>query len=158
MKRITSLIAALSILLCLTGCGGADVPPDYSFTFGDIQIAMNAEAAPILAALGEAKGYTEERSCAFTGLDKTYDYGSFCLTTCPIDGEDFVYSLWFADDSVSTEEGIRIGSPQADVRMAYGGEHYNGINTYIMEGQKMKLTIILTDGIVTGVRYDAVID
>lgn len=165
MKRIISLILALAALLCLTACGGGDAgettpaaAEGYKFTYNGTEIAMKADAAPILAKLGEPKSYTEETSCAFTGLDKTYYFGGFYMTTYPDGDKDYVYSVWFADDSVTTQEGVYIGATQAEVEKAYGADSFNGSNAYVLTKGESTLSIMLTDGTVSGIRYDAIIE
>ena len=128
----------------------------YTFTYGGTKIAMNAEAAPILEALGEPKSYTEEESCAFEGLDKTYYFGSFYLQTYPEADTDYIYCLWLVDDSVETEEGIYIGATQAQVEAAYGAEWFNGKNAYVVKTGDCTLTIILDSGVVNSIQYTAV--
>ena len=59
----------------------APAAESYVFNYNGVAIPMNANAADILAQLGEPKSYTEEASCAFEGLDKTYYFGSFYLQT-----------------------------------------------------------------------------
>ncbi len=182
MKKLVSIIALLSLVFAMTACGkeeakntnpsvpditaGASVQPDatnttaqdgFSFDYKGTKIAMNAEVAPILEALGESKSYTEEASCAFTGLDKTYYYGSFYLRTYPKEGKDYVFCLWFADDSVTTAEGVYIGASEAEVKAAYGEENFNGTNAYIMTQGATKLTVILKDGVVSSIQYDALV-
>lgn len=125
----------------------------FAFTYKDTEITLHAPAEPIIAALGEPVKYTESTSCAFTGLDKNYYYGSFYLDTYPMCGSDFVYGWWFADDSVSTEEGIYIGSSQADVEKAYGVENYNGTNAFTVKKADGILTVILEEGVVTSIQY-----
>lgn len=154
-------ILVLLLLLCLAGCGTGGTTQEetgFSFTYKEIQIPLAGDAALVVAALGEPKGYTEEASCAFDGLDKTYYYGSFYLTTCPMEEGDRVYSLWFADDTVSTEEGVRIGSSRADVEQAYGAEYFNGVNAFVVTRGNTKLTVVLTDGAVSSVLYEAVME
>lgn len=129
----------------------------YTFTYGGTKIAMNAAAASVIDALGEPKSYTEEESCAFEGLDKTYYFGSFYLQTYPEGDADFVYCLWLVDDSVETEEGIYIGAPQAQVEKAYGAEYYNGKNAYVVTRGDCTLTIILDNGVVSSIQYNAVV-
>lgn len=173
MKKILSLILVLSLALCLAACGGEEpaettapstpevqtpVDPGYTFRVGETEIVMHANAAPVLEALGEPVSYTEEASCAFTGLDKTYYYGSYYLTTYPTGEEDFIYSLWLVDDSLSTPEGIYIGATQAQVEAAYGAEGYNGSNAYVMTKGASTLTIILDNGTVSSIQYDAVVE
>lgn len=161
MKSPLHMLLILCVAMMLTACGGeaeAQMPPGFTFTYNSIEIAMKAPAQTILSSLGQPINYTEETSCAFDGLDKTYYYGSFYLTTYPIDGADYIHSLWFADDSVATAEGIAIGASQSDVETAYGTEGFNGSNAYVLTQGETKLTIILTDGVVSSVQYEAIFD
>ena len=152
-----------------TTAPGADVPETtvpaetqtgeegFVFEYDGITITMHAPAAPILEALGEPKKYTESASCAFEGLDKSYYYGSFYLDTYPIGEEDFVYGWWFADDTLSTPEGIYIGAPKAQVEKAYGADTYNGENAYIVVKGDTMLTVILENDVVTSIQYAIVL-
>ena len=128
----------------------------HTFTYGSTKIAMNADTAPIVDALGEPKSYTEEESCAFEGLSKTYYFGSFYLETYPDGDTDRVYCVWLVDDSVATEEGVYIGATQAQVEKAYGAEWFNGKNAYIVKTGDCILTIILENGVVNSIQYTAV--
>ncbi len=134
------------------------VASGYVFSYQDVSIQMNAAAGDIIKSLGEPKGYTEEASCAFDGLDKTYYYGSFYLQTYPLEGIDYVYRLWIVEDSVATPEGLYIGAPQAMVEQLYGSEGYNGTNAYILIKDTCKLTVILTDGAVSSIQYIAILE
>ena len=174
MKKIIALVLALAMTLTLAACGGDTTPettapaaqntpatPDASswkYTVQGVDIQMHADAAPVLEALGEPVSYTEEASCAFTGLDKTYNYGGFFLNTYPIGEKDYIYSVCLMDDSSTTPEGIYIGASQAEVEAAYGTEGFNGSNAYILTGTTSTLTIILTDGVVSSIQYDAVVE
>lgn len=185
MKKYICMILSACLLLCLAGCGSSQSAPEttpagstapassapaetqpqeteveaggIAFPYKGVEITMNAPAEPIIAALGEPTKYTEETSCAFDGLDKTYYYGSFYLVTYPLDGKDYVYTLWFADDSVTTAEGVYIGASQADVETAYGVS-LDGETSFTWTEGDAKLTVILTDGAVSGIRYDAIVD
>ena len=173
MKKIFALILALTMVLALAACGGDTAPettapaakapmaPDASswkYTVRGVDILMHAEAGPILEALGEPVSYTEEASCAFTGLDKTYNYGGFFLNTYPIGDADYIYGVCLMDDSSTTPEGIYIGATQAEVEAAYGAEGFNGTNAYILKSTTTTLTIILDDGLVSSIQYDAVVE
>ena len=175
MKKIFALILALTMVLTMAACGGETTPettapavqnntptqPDansWKYTVQGVDILMHADAAPILEALGEPVSYTEEASCAFSGLDKTYYYGGFYLQTYPLGDQDYVYSAWLVDDSSTTPEGIYIGATQAEVEAAYGADGFNGSNAYVMAGTTSTLTIILTDGIVSSIQYDAIVE
>ena len=158
MQDLIRLI--LAVILFLTGCGtSAPAEPEgYTFTCGETVIAMQAKAQPVREALGEAQSCTEEPSCAFDGMDRTYYYGGFYLTTYPENGQEYVYSLWFADDSVQTEEGLRIGDTQETVERIYGAEGFNGSNAYVLEAGNTRLSIILTEGSVSSILYEAVLE
>ena len=176
MKKIIALVLALTLALTMAACGGnapaattepkapAVVGPkepdagSWKYTVRGVDVMMHAEAAPVLEALGEPVSFTEEASCAFTGLDKTYNYGGFFLQTYPLNDVDYIYSAWLMDDSSTTPEGIYIGASQAEVEAAYGTDGFNGENAYIMKGTTSVLTIILEDGVVTSIQYDAVMD
>jgi hypothetical protein len=170
MKKISILLLSVLLLLSFAGCNNADSdkPSDSSsqasaaetgfvFKYNGIDIALNGSAEPIIAQLGEPRSYTEEPSCAFEGLDKTYYYGSFYVSTYPLKDKDYIQSVWFADDSVATEEGIRIGSAKADVETAYGADAFNGNNAFMITKADTKLTVILKDGFVSSIQYEIVI-
>lgn len=181
MKKFMILILILSMALCLFACGSAK--PDttegtkgneatqnaatkapevtdpsqpeeqFRFVYKGTEITLHAAAEPIVAALGEPMKYSESTSCAFDGLDKSYYYGSFYLDTYPDGDKDYVYGWWFADDSVTTEEGIFIGASQAQVETAYGTDAYNGSNAFIVDRGDGRLTVILEEGVVTSIQY-----
>ena len=77
MKKIICLCLVLAALFCCAACTQEEQEkptPTYAYQSGDVKIAIDADAAPILAALGEWRDYSESASCAFTGLDKVYTY------------------------------------------------------------------------------------
>lgn len=129
----------------------------YTFTYGSTTIAMKEDATSVIATLGNPKSYTEEESCAFEGLSKTYYFGSFYLETYPDGSTDRIYCVWLVDDSVTTEEGIYIGSSQQQVEDAYGAQWYNGRNAYVIKSDDCILTIILENNVVNSIQYTAVI-
>ena len=154
------ILLAAVMLLSLAGCGSDD--PDsqeenFAFTYNGTKITLGAEAAPIINALGEPKSYTEEPSCAFDGMDKTYYYGSFYLSTYPLDGKDYVYSIWFADDSAATNDGIRIGTTKAQLEAIYGADCFNSTNAYTQTRGSSKLTILIEDGMVSSIQYELIL-
>ena len=166
MKKILTILLTACLLLSLAACGGAPVEnptpsqevtytpeQNFSFQFKGVTISLHDPAEPIIAKLGEPVKYTESASCAFEGLDKSYYYGSFYLETYPQGDKDFVSGWWFADDSVTTPEGIYIGSSKADVEKAYGTDGYNGSNAYTVNKDAGMLTIILENDVVSSIQY-----
>ena len=187
MKKYIAFILCLCMVMTLAACGNgsetkptdaapvettpnnAEVPTDpagqedqqeedFVFVYNGVEIKLYAPAEPIVEALGEPKKYTESPSCAFNGLDKTYFYGSFYMDTYPEDGKDFVYGWWFADDSVTTQEGLYIGASQAEVEAAYGADSFNGENAYIITRNGGTLTVIVEDGVVTSIQYTIILE
>ena len=169
MKKLIAILLTLILMLGLAACTTTPDTPDqpqskdpvqdsYSFTYNGKKVALHAPMSEVIAALGKEKSYSESASCAFEGLDKTYGYGSFYIQTYPVGDKDYVFGVWFADDSVTTDEGVYVGMTQADVEAAYGAESFNGTNAYVMTKGKSTLTVILTDGAVSSIQYDAVVE
>ncbi len=151
----------LIVMLMLSFCGcttaSVDQQPNFQFSYLDTVITMDAEAGPLIEALGGAKGFTETASCAFDGVEKTYYYGSFYLTTYPKDGVDRVSKVWFADDSVTTPEGICIGSSREEVQEAYGSEATGDDVFTLFQGNSI-LTILLDKDKVISVQYELMME
>ena len=172
-KRLLCFVLALSMAAALAACGGESQTPggqntegqalptqsaggetsagSYAFVVGKADnyiVAINDNMADVLAALGEPLSYFEAPSCAFEGLDKTYTYSGFVITTQPGEGEqDYINSVRLTDDSVVTPEGIYIGCSADDVTAAYGeGSRTENVISYtkgdsamnfILEGDKV---------------------
>ena len=169
MKKILTLILALCMVLALAACGGSEAPAGnqeevggqpansgaetYAYTYKGVELKLYAEAEPIIAALGEPTKYSETASCAFDGLDKNYYYGNLYIDTYPENGKDYIYGWWFADDTLTTEEGIYIGATQAEVETAYGADTFNGTNAYVIKKGEGTLTVIMKDGLVNSIQY-----
>lgn len=172
MKKLIAILIAAAMLLCFAACQSSQNPgtsnnlsgstepkqDSFDFTYKGTKIALHAPAAGIVEALGEPLKYSESTSCAFEGLDKSYDYGSFHLETYPIGDKDYIYGWWFVDDLVQTTEGIGIGSSYADVEAAYGAENYNGSNAFQVKKGSGMLTVILEKDVVTSVQYAIITD
>lgn len=152
MKK-TAILLLLALLLA--GCGEEALEPGFLFRYQGHTIFMDQEAGPLLYRLGAPQGCSQEPSCAFDGMDTTYFHGSFYLTTYPAGSAEHISGLWFADDTVSTEEGIRIGSSREAVVEAYGADHFRGDSCILEKGNTM-LTIILTDDIVSSIEYSLI--
>ncbi len=159
MRKLICVILTVALALCCAACSGGETAKNeepLSFTYNGVEIALNVAAEPILTALGEPISYTEETSCAFEGLDKTYGYDGFYLQTYPGEDGDMVFGFWFVDDSVSTAEGISIGDTEADVLAAYGSEAQEG-PLFMVARDGGKLSVLLADGVVSSIQYQIVL-
>lgn len=133
--------------------GAGSATGGFEFSKSGVTVAMNAPAAELVEKLG-SYSYFESASCAFNGLDKQYDYGSFVLTTYPIDEVDYVNSVELKDDLVKTAEGVAIGASEEDVKAAYGEPATAGDYSYTKGDSK--LLFVVKDGKVSSIQYIAV--
>lgn len=135
-----------------TDNGSDDV---FTFTYQSVKITPFALADSVIADLGEAMTYFEAESCAFNGLDKIYTYSSFEISTVPEGGEDHISLIVLLDDTVATEEGIRIGATRDDVIAAYGDEYeLQGTALAYHRGESILLFLMESD-VVTAIEYVA---
>ena len=128
----------------------------YEFKSGETVISMGAEAAGILTALGKASSTFERESCAYQGKNKVYTYKGFELCTYPVNKKDCVESVYIFDATVSTPEGIKIGSTKKKVLAAYG-DAYNAdeakFGTYAYTAGNTQLKIYTTKDVVDAIEY-----
>ena len=172
MKKILAIVLSLILVLVFAACGQKPADenkdngsvnnsisgePGYSFTVKGVKVEFNVLADSILTSLGEPKTYTESASCAFEGLDKIYGYGGYYITTYPNGDKDYINSAEFVDDSVTTAEGIYIGSSTADVEKAYGAGCVKDGSATLTKGST-ELLIILEDDAVVSIQYKAILE
>ena len=79
---------------------------DYVFKINNTEITIDAEAADILAKLGDPLSKFESPSCAFGDLDVIYTYGGYEVDTYQLKGVDYISAVVLQDDS-----GINTGRP-----------------------------------------------
>ncbi len=159
------LIAVMALVFAGCGTGETDTQNSetsfdavnhsakgYLFEYNGVTIGADMEADPIISALGEPDQYFESASCAFEGLDKTYSYGSFEITTYEADGVDYINAIWFNDDLVETKEGVCLFEGMDKMTSTYG-ENYTkdetGRYTYEKDGMKLKFTVNSEDEIIS---------
>lgn len=176
MKRLFALALAMLLALSLAACGGggdetkgsssvADsshpnpaAGSKYVLTYKNCPLPMNADFAPLLDFLGEPDSYFEAASCAFDGLDKTYTYPGVEIITYPDGDVDRVSSVRILDGSVSTPEGVTVGSTLADVTAAYGEDYQEmGLQVAYEDGDAT-LSVLFDGDAAVSVEYTALND
>ena len=163
--RITAVFLAASLFV-LAGCGkGGDTAPasgsevqikgagGYVFLSKDVTVEIDAEAEPILTALGEPQSTYEAPSCAFGDLDKVWTYPGYRIDTYQIGGVDYISDVIFTDDSVKTPEGLCIGNTVEDMKKVYGEpESIDSAQAVYLSGD-MKLVFLLDGDVIKTIEY-----
>ena len=186
-KLVSVFVSSMLVLGLMTGCGSSDAPagsqaapvasesvpvaessqtaveevtadPGYVYSQGGVDVAVNGLMAPIVDAWGEPDKYFESESCAFQGMDKVYTYGSVVINTYPEEGKDYVLTIELKDDTITTAEGIYIGSSKADVVAAYGTATSETDVASVYEKGDCQLTFFFGDDCVTNITYAAKMD
>ena len=128
----------------------------YVFSFNGTSATVNDAADAKIEGFGSDFKYTETPSCAFQGMDKVYTYNSFLVRTYPKDDVDYILSIEFKDDTITTPEGIYIGSSEDDVRSKYGEPTVEGTGGISYTKGNCELAFVLKDGKVAGISYNRV--
>ena len=119
-----SFALALGALLLLGGCGAGEAPvfgeEDLALTVGGVVFDCETDIEAVTAALGDGYEYAEGRSCAYDGLDKTYQYPEAIFYTNPLAEGDIVTEIYTESPEVSTTKGVGVGSTREEVETAYG--------------------------------------
>lgn len=90
----------------------------------------------------------ESDSCLVVGKDREYTYPDFILRTVVENGVETIDSIELTGTSISTRNGIHVGSSEADVLSAYGAATDG---EYIYETADGKLEITIENGVVTDI-------
>ena len=168
--RVLSILFAAVMMIMMVACGGSDKPSvsetqnntpgssvsassKYVFNYYGTKIAISDEAAPIISAIGEPLSYFEAPSCAFEGIDKTYTYVDAVIITYPDGSTDRISTIRLTADTVSTAEGISIGSALSDVIAAYGEGYVQDVNSYTYTDGGTKLMFVVENDAVSSITY-----
>ena len=126
---------------------------DFVFEYKGIRISPDMNTNEFLADLGEPLHYYEVKSCAFEGMDKIYTYTSFEISTYPNGANDLVSSIYFKDDTVTTEEGAYLGMAKADVLALYGSNYTESAGAYVYSKGGMELHFIFDGETLASIEY-----
>lgn len=91
----------------------------FTVTYNGVEIALDAETAPLVKAIGGNPVYTEKPSCAYVGIDYTYDYKAFVLYAQSRDGKEIVNTVEVRSDTVDVG-GAKVGQTLDEVKKIYG--------------------------------------
>ena len=120
------LISGGQTKVSVSGAAASSVSPDkdqtedrFYLTYNGVKIVLGAETASVVKAIGKEYVYTENPSCAYVGIDYTYDYKSFIIYAQSKDGKEFINTVEVRDDTIDCG-GIKIGQSLEDVKKLYG--------------------------------------
>lgn len=130
----------------------------FVFEIKGLVIELNQEADGILEQLGEPITSLETPSCAYQGMDKIYSYSNIQVTTYVKEGKEYIYDIYFLDDSVATKEGLYIGASKEDMISIYGNDYIEEVGMYTYERDGIQLKILIEDDIISTIEYMAVIE
>lgn len=151
MKKI--MITFLAVFL-LFGCSKSPAKTDnYDFKLGNHEISMGQDAKAIIAKLGTPKDTYSSPSCAFEGDDTVYDYGSYQITTFVTEGVEKFTGVYLIDETISTKEGLHIGSSMDEMVAAYGDNYVESYGSYTYSLGATDLSVVITDKVVTSISY-----
>ena len=161
MRKIACLLAMILMLGAFCACDGGDKTDGVQladFSVNGVKVALDAEAQPILSALGEYRAFAETGSCFGDGKDRVYEYTSFKVQTYSQGATEYILSVEIfsdADAAIATPEGIRIGSARDAVVAAYGeaADASDTKLTYLREDGAVRLQFLLRDGAVSNIQY-----
>ncbi len=152
MKKITKLLVLVFSLVILCSCG-AKVAKEDAFTFQYKDLTINLGDELDKDKLGEELNYSETQSCAFEGLDKTYTYEHFEITTNPYKDGDKIGSIYFLDDEVTTIEGLKKGDSLAMMEEIYGKDYALENSVYTYTKGKTELQFLVQDDTIISIEY-----
>ena len=141
------------MIVFFVGCDKEEV--NYSFKSGEVGFSVHHDADAVIGKLGDPIDLVETPSCGGGAEpDREYTYAGFKFNTVNENGVNKIVKIVLTDDSVSTPEGISIGSTRDEVVAAYGDsftENSSGTLTYT-DGAT-KLMIGIKDGAVSAIHY-----
>ena len=160
MKKGLSILMLLVLCSCAANTPDASPepspsPPPEGFPFeayGQVMYVC-APVKPVLDNLPEPRDRFESPSCAFEGLDITYFYPGFELTTYPENGEEHILSVILTDDSVSTPGGVFIGATVSNMEEAYGTDYTQKGGQYTYTAGKGSLVFTFRDDVIIGIVF-----
>lgn len=126
---------------------------DYVFEYKGVKISPDMNTNEFLSALGDPLHYYEVKSCAFEGMDKIYTYTSFEISTYPNGANDLVSSIYFKDDTVTTQEGAYLGMAKSDVLALYGSNYTESAGAFVYSKGGMELHFIFDGETLASIEY-----
>lgn len=159
LKVLLLVILLIGNLVFLTACGEEKSSSSETKTKASFSIKYDGVNVVPGIKFDESKisddaEISEIPSCAFDGVDKVYTYSNVEITVAEINGTPTVYSVYFKDDTISTNEGVKISDSKDLMLEKYGEDYKNTLsNKYDYTKGNVELSFIVENDIVTGIEY-----
>ena len=173
-KLITVMTLSFAIAFAFAGCAAEDTAPElvsggdqtaaseisaeetssgFGFEYKGLFIAPGVEASGIIDGIDDPYEYYEGASCAYVGMDRSYDYGFMVIYTYESDEGEFVSVIEVKDDIILCN-GIKVGDDVSTVESVLGpaDETYEGGMSYTRDGITMQIVTANSDT-VTSIIY-----
>ena len=128
--------------------------PPFFLMIGGVEIQMGANIEEVKSALGEPIAEFRMPSCAFDGTDIVYRFPGVQVHTIPIGDANFVHTIALTDDTVSTPEGIMLGTSFEDLIGLYGNDYVREHGMYTFTREHTSISFFVEDGIVIHITYE----
>ena len=166
MKKILAVLLCLLLLFAFVACDSNDeytedtpqsstesASPAFHVNISGVKIELGADADPVIKALGTPKSTREGVNCGNQGTVKEYIYGSFEVYVLVSDKSSTIDGIKLLDDTVSTPEGIKIGSTESDVKSKYKSPTKASSSSYTYISGHKNLKFNFRDGAVIEINY-----
>ena len=128
----------------------------YTFSDNGKKIALGEVFSKESLGIGDEESYSEIASCAFEGLDKTYTYANYEITTYPDGDKDRIYTIYFLNTEAKTEEGVSVSDSLEKMLQVYGDNYEIQGNQYTYTKGKTQLQFIVENDVITSIQYSYV--
>ncbi|PKM69849.1 MAG: hypothetical protein CVU94_01920 [Firmicutes bacterium HGW-Firmicutes-19] len=151
MKR---MLIGLMITFVMAGCTQNPASmQNYTFRINGLDITMGEATNDFLVKTGNPINQYSAPSCAFDGDDTVYDFGSYQITTYVNKGKEIFTGVYLLDDSVSTQEGIKIGSSLSKMLETYGDDYQENYGAYTYSLGLTDLSFVVINDVITSISY-----
>ena len=172
MKKILAIFLCLLMMLTFVACdSGEDYDDDnggsgaattkatesasvkYYVNVGSVKVELGADADAVITALGTPKATAEVGNCGGQGTLTKYTYASVEVYVLTSGTSKTIDQITLLDDSISTAEGIKIGSTQNDVKTKCKTPTKSSESSYTYTSGNKNLKFNFRDGAVVGIDY-----
>ena len=121
---------------------------------GGKSVALGADAAEAIPALGDYIDVIEAPSCVHEGSDRVYTFDGFTVMTSPDEkGGEYVAEVEIISDACRLESGLSINSPFDDAVAAFGSDYTDQFGICTFTSENAVITVAVLDGAITDIVF-----